>query len=94
MLAINLFAQENKFTRRNQVAIKFQYSTEKGCYSRSIAVKDSIVYTANSNGSMYSTNLNTSKSINLLANKRFEEMRDIEFSGEYLFECKVDLMDY
>jgi len=82
---IVLFAQENKYTRKNKNAPTIQYSTEKSCYSRSIVVKDSIVYTANSNGSMYATNLITTKSINLLANKRFEEMRDIEFCGNYLF---------
>ena len=80
-----VFGQENKYTRKNKSAQTIQYSTEKGCYSRSIIVKDSLVYTANSNGSMYATNLKTSKSTNLLANKRFEEMRDIEFSGENLF---------
>lgn len=84
-VSFNLFSQENKFTRRNKLAQIIQYTTEKGCYSRSIAVKDSIVYTANSDGSMYATNLKTKKSINLLENKRFEEMRDIEFSGTNLF---------
>lgn len=84
-LAANVFGQENKYTRKNKSARTIQYSTEKGCYSRSILVKDSIVYTANSNGSMYASNLNTSKSTNLLANKRFEEMRDIEFCGTNLF---------
>lgn len=85
LLFFSLFAQENKFTRRNKSAVTIQYSTEKGCYSRSIIVKDSFVYTANSNGSMFATNLRTSKSTNLLVNKRFEEMRDIEFSGDNLF---------
>lgn len=80
----SLFAQENKHTRKNKNAPIIQYTIDK-CYSRSILVKDSIVYTANSNGSMYATDLRTNTSINILQNKKFEEMRDLEFSGDYLF---------
>jgi hypothetical protein len=75
--------QENKYTRKNKSAQIIQYTTDKA-YSRSILVKDSIVYTANSNGSMYATDLKTGTSLNLLANKKFEEMRDIEWSGNHL----------
>ncbi len=74
-------AQENSYVRKNKSARKIQYSLEL-CYSRSILVKDSMVYTANSNGALYATNLKTEKSTNLLLNNKFEEMRDIEFSGQ------------
>lgn len=83
-LCSSLIAQENKHTRKNKNAPVIQYSTEK-CYSRSVLVRDSIVYTANSNGSMYATDLRTNSSVNILQNKKFEEMRDLEFSGDYLF---------
>lgn len=77
-------AQDNKYTRKNKNAKIIQYTTDK-CYSRSILIKDSIVYTANSNGSLYATDLKTNSSYNLLQNKKFEEMRDLGFSGDYLF---------
>lgn len=69
-------AQENKYTKRNKTAPVIQYTTEK-CYSRSIYVKDSIVYTANSNGALYATNLGTKETINLLQHRKYEELRDI-----------------
>jgi hypothetical protein len=81
----SVFGQENKYTRRNKTAKTIQYTSSKGAYSRSICVLDSFVYTANSNGSMYKTNFYTEQSINLLANKKFEEMRDIEFCNGNLF---------
>jgi len=74
-------AQENRYVRKNKSARKIQY-TKHLCYSRSILVKDSMVYTANSNGALYATNLKTEKSTNLLKNRKFEEMRDLEFSGK------------
>lgn len=77
-------AQENKYTRKNKTAKIIQYTTSAKAHSRSILVKDSIVYTANSNGSLYATNLKTEISSNLLENKKFEEMRDLAFVGEYL----------
>jgi hypothetical protein len=77
-------AQENKYTRKNKDAEVIQYTSDK-CYSRSILIKENIVYTANSNGSMYATDLQTKLSFNLLQNKKFEEMRDLEFSGNYLY---------
>lgn len=77
-------AQENKYTRKNKAAKIIQYSTDK-CYSRSIIFRDSVVYTGNSDGSLYSTNLKTETSRNLMANKKFEEMRDLEFSNDFLF---------
>jgi hypothetical protein len=81
ILFISLFsytslAQENKYTKRNKSAPSIQYTTEK-CYSRCIYVKDSIVYTANSNGALYVTNLRTKESINLLSHRKYEELRDI-----------------
>lgn len=78
-----VYAQENRHTRKNKSAKVIQYATGK-LYSRSILVKDSIVYTANSNGTLFATDLRTEKSINLLENKKFEEMRDLDFTGEYL----------
>jgi len=80
----SVFAQENKFTRKNKTAPVVNYAKGK-MYSRSIIVKDSIVFTGNSNGALYRTDLIKDTTINLLENKRFEEMRDIEFCGDYLF---------
>jgi hypothetical protein len=83
LLAFQVNAQENKYTRKNKTAKVIQYTTDKA-YSRSILFRDSVIYTANSNGSMHATDLRTGNSINLLANKKFEEMRDLEWCGEYL----------
>ena len=69
-------AQENKYTKRNKTAPIIQYTTDK-CYSRSILVQDTLVYTANSNGSMYVTGLKSKQSRNILANGKYEELRDL-----------------
>jgi len=76
--------QGNKHQRRNESAPVIQYTTDK-CYSRSVIVKDSVIYTGNSNGKLCAYDMRTGNSVNLLENKKFEEMRDIEFVGEYLF---------
>jgi hypothetical protein len=86
----NVISQENKYTRKNKTAKIIQYTTDK-CYSRSIVFKDSIVYSGNSNGSLYSTNLRNEVSMNLLKNKKFEEMRDIEFSDDSFWNAKWHL---
>lgn len=52
----------------------FKYADS--CYARSIAVKDSFAYTANSNGKIYRTNLNTSFSDILTGRQSFKELRD------------------
>lgn len=72
-------AQENKYTKRNKTAPVVQYSTDK-CYSRSIFVKNELVYTANSNGSLYVTNLKSKQSRNILVDTKYEELRDLYFS--------------
>jgi hypothetical protein len=84
LLTFSAYTQENKYTKKNKTAKIIQYTTDKA-YSRSILIKDSIVYTANSNGSMYATDLRTELSRNILENKKFEEMRDLEISGDFLF---------
>lgn len=78
------YAQDNKFTKRNKSAKVIQYSTQK-CYSRSVKIKDSIVYTGNSNGTIFATDLRTGTSTNILQNIKFEEIRDIEFANGNLF---------
>ena len=80
------FAQEkeNKYQKRNRDARVIQYTDAK-CYSRSIIVRDSMLYTGNSNGSLYAYDLRTQSSIDLMNKKKFEEMRDIGFSGDHLF---------
>jgi hypothetical protein len=83
-LTFSSIAQGNKFQRRNENAPVIQYTTEK-CYSRSVLVKDSVLYTGNSNGKLYAYDMRSGKTVNLLENKKFEEMRDIEFVGEHLF---------
>lgn len=79
------FAQEkeNKYQKKNRDARIISYTDAK-CYSRSIAIRDSILYTGNSNGSLFAYDLRTDSSVNLMYKKKFEEMRDIEFSGSHL----------
>ena len=80
-----LFAQENnKFTRKNNAAPIIQYSSEK-CYARSIVVENNCVFTGNSDGSLWKTDLTSKQSTNLLETKNFEEMRDLALvNGELL----------
>jgi hypothetical protein len=80
-ISLSVFSQENKYTRRNEDAPVYQYTTQ-ACSARSIVVKDSFVYTGNSNGALFATNLYTNKSFNLLENKQFGDMRDLEICGE------------
>ena len=77
-------SQGNKYQRKNSTAKVIQYSKEK-CYSRSAVVKDGILYTGNSNGTLIAYHLEKDSAYNLMTNKKFEEMRDIGFSGEHLF---------
>ena len=79
-----VYSQENKYTRKNKTAKIIQYTSDD-CYSRSIIFRDSIIYTGNSNGTLFSTNLRNEYSKNFLKNKKFEEVRDIEFSNDFLF---------
>ena len=79
-----VYSQENKYTRKNKTAKIIQYTSDD-CYSRSIVFRDSIIYTGNSNGTLFSTNLRNEYSKNFLKNKKFEEVRDIEFSNDFLF---------
>jgi len=93
LLSLSLFvlcflsahAQESRYQKKNaQDTIILQYSNAN-CNSRSLIVKDSVLYSANSNGALYSYDLKTGKSTNLMENKKFEEMRDIEFVGDTLY---------
>lgn len=79
-----VFGQDNKYTRKNSKAKVVKYSEQK-CYSRSILIQDSIVYTANSNGTLFATDLKINTSWNLLENKKFEEMRDLAFTSTFLY---------
>jgi photosystem II stability/assembly factor-like uncharacterized protein len=84
-LPFSFFGQkENKYQKKNIAAPIIQYTSDK-CYSRSIQIRDSILYTGNSNGALYAYDLRDSSSKNLMTNKKFEEMRDIEFCGDHLF---------
>lgn len=84
LLTFTTFSQQNKHQRKNEEARVIQYTQQK-CYSRSLTVKDSILYTANSNGTLFAYDLKTDSSYNLMTNKKFEEMRDLAFVGENLF---------
>jgi hypothetical protein len=84
LLAFNSYSQQNKYQRMNEETPIIQYTQQK-CYSRSIIVRDSILYSANSNGTLYAYDLKKDSSYNLMTNKKFEEMRDIAFVGDYLF---------
>ncbi len=58
--------------------------SEEPCYSRSIKVFKNRIITGNSNGKIYSFNLNSNK-VNCLTKKTvIGEIRDIEISGNYL----------
>ncbi len=84
-LPFSFFSQkENKYQKKNNGAPVIQYTTDK-CYSRSVKVRDSVLYTGNSNGALYAYDLRNGTSRNLMINKKFEEMRDIEFCGDHLF---------
>jgi hypothetical protein len=84
LLPLISFSQLNKFQRKNEETRIIQYTQHK-CYSRSIIIKDSVLYTANSNGTLYAYDLKTDSTRNLMKNKKFEEMRDLAFVGENLF---------
>lgn len=84
LLPLISFSQLNKFQRKNEETRIIQYTQQK-CYSRSIIIKDSVLYTANSNGTLYAYDLKTDSTHNLMKNKKFEEMRDLAFVGENLF---------
>jgi len=84
-LPYSFFGQrENKYQKKNNEAPSIQYTSDK-CYSRSIQIRDSILYTGNSNGALYAYDLRDGSSNNLMINKKFEEMRDIEFCSDHLF---------
>lgn len=79
-----LFGQEsNKYTRKNDVAPIIQYTSAK-CYARSIVAEKNCIYTGNSDGSLWKTDLSTQQSTNLLENKNFGEMRDLAFVNDHL----------
>jgi hypothetical protein len=80
-MPISLLSQESKYTRKNREPDTITYSKDK-CYSRSIKIKDGFLYTANSNGSLYRIDLQSGISVNLMENKKFEEMRDLELVGD------------
>ncbi len=80
LCATLLHGQENKYTRKNENAPVVQYTTDR-CYSRSILVTDSMVFTANSNGTLYASHKINNTHINLLRNKKFEEMRDLALTN-------------
>jgi len=78
-------SQLSKYHKKNaQDSVILQYSTAN-CNSRSLIVKDSILYSANSNGALYRYDLRTDSVTNLLGERKFEEMRDIEFVGDTLY---------
>jgi photosystem II stability/assembly factor-like uncharacterized protein len=79
-LTTTSFGQDNKYIRKNDNAPVIQYTTDR-CYSRSILVTDSVVYTANSNGTLYASHKKNKTNVNLLKNKKFEEMRDLALSN-------------
>ena len=77
------YSQENKFTKRNKSARIIEYTADK-CYSRSIVVKDSLLYIANSNGSLYATHINSGRSYNILGSNKYEELRDLAYINGFL----------
>ncbi len=82
-LVFTASTQENKYTRHNKNAPVLSYTTDK-CYARSIVIHDSLVFTGNSNGALYRYDLRTKESVNLMKNKKFEEMRDLAFVDGHL----------
>jgi outer membrane protein assembly factor BamB len=64
-------SQEGKYQKKNaQDSVILYYSTVN-CNSRSLIVKENVLYAANSNGALYAYDLSTGKSTNLMENKKF-----------------------
>jgi photosystem II stability/assembly factor-like uncharacterized protein len=76
-------SKESKLIRKNNDARFIQYTTDR-CYSRSIFVYENFVYTANSNGSVYKTDLKSDSSVNILQGSSFEELRDLYYHNGIL----------
>lgn len=74
----SLSQKQNKYTRANAKVEAIQYSVNH-CYSRSILVIDSVVYTANSDGGLYTYNLKNDEVKNLMKGRKFQEMRDLAY---------------
>lgn len=84
IVSFSTMAQKNnKYTRHNSDAPVYTY-TDNNCYARGIAVKGSIVYLANSNGALYSYDMISGESINCMAGRKFQEMRDVAIVDDYL----------
>jgi photosystem II stability/assembly factor-like uncharacterized protein len=73
---VTTFSQDNTYIICNKYAPVIRYTADK-CYSRSISVRDSLVYTVNSNGSMFVTNIHSKESKNVLENRSYQELRDL-----------------
>lgn len=82
-LVLSVNAQKNKYLRKNKEPRVISYAQDN-CYSRSIKIVNDRIYTANSNGALYSTSLSGDSSFNLMKGKRFQEMRDLEYVNGHL----------
>jgi len=79
----NSQTKETKLMRKNSEARFVQYTSDR-CYSRSIFVLEHFVYTSNSNGTVYKTDLRTDSSTNILQGSTFEELRDMYYHNGIL----------
>lgn len=73
-----------KLLEQNETVQAFSYIYDN-TYSRSIKIKDSILYAGNANGSLTAFDLKLIKSINLMRDIKFQEIRDVEITGKYIY---------
>ncbi|MES2799621.1 MAG: hypothetical protein V4638_06365 [Bacteroidota bacterium] len=75
---------QNKYQRKNETAEVLKYA-EGNLYSRSLIVRGNSLFIANSNGTLYKYDLLAGTSINMMENKKFEEMRDLALVNDTLY---------
>ena len=80
LASCSLLKAKNELYSINSESIQY---TQDSCYARSILIKNNILYTANSNGKIYSIDL-TSKVISAygLKDEKIQELRDIQIIGD------------
>ncbi len=75
---------KDRSTLKSEVFPLITYS-DSICYARGIIFKNNRIYTANSNGKIYSTNLRSKKSKELNTDTKLEELRDIAIVNKFIY---------
>ena len=76
--------KEKELIQKNDNFTSIQY-TDSTCYSRSLITDGRVIYTANSNGKIYSYNIHSEKKRTLNSNTQLEELRDISIVNKFIF---------